>query len=268
MSHDSVKLDTLLQGYRLDTDQGAVAFCAVNMLEAVDASGTLRRIIVDTGHTGRRGALKSELAKRGLGCSDIDMLVCTHAHWDHIENLDLFDRAEILIHRNERRYITKPHRNDTGCPDWVDAVFNRYGNRIREVEEGVVLVPGVEVVDAPGHSAGTIAVTARTDAGTAVIAGDSVQNSTVAVERQNALVFWDNAMASRTIDKLVAIADVIYPGHDQAFRIGPDNRVEYVQKFDLTLVNARADDPGLHFDPGTDFRPVIMAGIEEQRLAP
>jgi hypothetical protein len=75
-------------------------------------------------------------------------------------------------------------------------------------------------------------------------------------------------MASRTIDKLVAIADVIYPGHDQAFRIGPDNRVEYVQKFDLTLVNARADDPGLHFDPGTDFRPVIMAGIEEQRLAP
>jgi glyoxylase-like metal-dependent hydrolase (beta-lactamase superfamily II) len=266
MGQDRVKVDTLLQGYRLDTNHGAVAFCAVNMLEAPDGLGTVRRIVVDTGHTGRRGALRAELAKRGLECSDIDMVVCTHAHWDHIENLDLFDRAEILIHSNERRYITKPHRNDTGCPDWVDAVFERYRGRIREVGEGTRLLPGVEVVDAPGHSAGTIAVTAVTDEGTAVIAGDSVQNSTVAVERRNALVFWDDALATRTIDKLVTIADVIYPGHDQAFRIGPHNKVEYVQQFELTLINARADDPGLRFDPGTEFRPVIMDGIEEQRL--
>jgi hypothetical protein len=53
------------------------------------------------------------------------------------------------IGHNERRYITKPHKDDTGCPDWVDAVFERYRARIREVEEGVVLLPGVEVVDAP-----------------------------------------------------------------------------------------------------------------------
>jgi hypothetical protein len=73
-------------------------------------------------------------------------------------------------------------------------------------------------------------------------------------------------MASRTIDKLVAIADVIYPGHDQAFRIDSGNHVEYVQQFELTLINAGEGDPGLHFDPGTEFRPVVMAGIEEQRL--
>jgi len=86
------------------------------------------------------------------------------------------------------------------------------------------------------------------------------------MERRNALVFWDDAMASRTIDKLVTIADVIYPGHDQAFRIDAHNKVEYVQEFELTLVNASADDPGLSFDPGTKFQPVIMPGIEEQRL--
>jgi len=261
-----VKVDTLLQGYRLDTNQGAVAFCAVNLLEARDETGVVRRVVVDTGHTGRRGPLKAELAKRGLSCSDIDILVCTHAHWDHIENLDVFDRAEILLHKNERRYITRPHKNDTGCPGWIDAVFERYRGRLREVEEGDRVLPGVEIVDAPGHSAGTIAVTANTDEGTAVIAGDSVQNSTVAIERRNALVFWDEALAARSIDKLVKIADVIYPGHDQAFRIDSQNKVEYVQQFELTLVNARADDPGLSFDPGTNFQPVIMPGIEEQRL--
>jgi glyoxylase-like metal-dependent hydrolase (beta-lactamase superfamily II) len=261
-----LKIDTLLQGYRLDTNHGALAFCAVNLVEGRDASGTLRRIVVDTGHTGLRGALQAELAKRALTCSDIDMLVCTHAHWDHIENVDLFDRAEILIHGNERRYMTKPHRNDTGCPPWVDAVLGRYGDRIREVEEGVEILPGVEVVEAPGHSAGTIAIAAQTDAGTAVIAGDSVQNSLVAVNRRNQLVFWDDDLARRSVDKLVAIADVIYPGHDQAFRIDSQNRVEYVQEFELTLIGAGADQPGLSFDPGTEFKPVVMAGIEEQRL--
>jgi glyoxylase-like metal-dependent hydrolase (beta-lactamase superfamily II) len=262
----SVSVDTLLQGYRLDTNHGAVAFCAVNLLEGSDEAGVLRRIVVDTGHTGLRPSLQAALAERGLTCSDIDVLVCTHAHWDHIENLDLFDRAEILLHKNERRYARRPHRNDFGCPAWIDAVLERYGDRIREVEEGVRPIPGVEVVDAPGHSAGTIALSARTDEGIAVIAGDSVQNSTVAVERRNALVFWDNALASRTIDKLVKIADVIYPGHDQAFRLDSRGNVEYLQQLELTLVNARADQPGLSFDPGTEFKQVIMAGIEEQRL--
>jgi len=261
-----VKVDTLLQGYRLDTNQGAVAFCSVNLLEVPDETGVVRRAVVDTGHTGRRGPLKEQLAKRGLSCSDIDIVICTHAHWDHIENLDIFDRAEILLHKDERRYITRPHKNDTGCPGWIDAVFEHYRGRLREVEEGDRPLPGIEIVDAPGHSAGTIAVTANTDEGIAVITGDSVQNSTVAVERRNALVFWDDALAARSIDKLVKIADVIYPGHDQAFRIDSHNRVEYVQQFELTLVNARADDPGLSFDPGTTFQPVIMPGIEEQRL--
>jgi glyoxylase-like metal-dependent hydrolase (beta-lactamase superfamily II) len=264
MANNGVTVDTLLQGYRLDTTHGAVAFCGVNLIEATDASGTLKRMVVDTGHTGLRSSLVAQLARRGLSCADIDMLVCTHAHWDHIENVDLFERAEIIVHRNERRYMAKPHRNDTGCPAWVDAVFERYQERIREVEEGTVLAPGVEVVDAPGHSAGTIAITAATAEGTAVIAGDSVQNATVAVQRRNGLVFWNEAEATRSVEKLVAIADVIYPGHDQAFRIDAQNRVEYVQQFELTLVNVTADQPGLRFDPG-EFKPLVMEGIEDQR---
>jgi N-acyl homoserine lactone hydrolase len=266
MPDHPVTVDTLLQGFRLGTDQGSVAFCGVNLVEGPDEAGVVRRIVVDTGHTGRRTPLLAALGRRGLGVGDIDMVVCTHAHWDHIENLDIFERARIVLHRNERRYVMHPHANDFACPDWVDAVFTRYQDRIREVEEGVQLIPGVEIVDAPGHSAGTIAVTARTDGGVAVIAGDAIQNSTVATARRNALVFWDEASANRTVDKLVTIADVIYPGHDQAFRIDADNRVEYVQDFALTLLQVSPDQPGLAFDASTELRPLIMPGIEEQRL--
>jgi N-acyl homoserine lactone hydrolase len=262
----TAKLDTLLQGYRIGTDHGAIAFCGINLVEGLDEAGALKRIIVDTGHAGRRPALEDELRLRGLTAADIDIVVCTHAHWDHIENLNIFERAQIVLHHRERRYITAPHRNDHACPNWINALIEMYQDRIREVEEGTRLIPGVEVVDAPGHSAGTIAVKVDTTDGVAVVTGDSIQNSTVAVQRRNALVFWNDELASRTIDKLVSIADVIYPGHDQAFRIDSHNNVEYVQEFQLTLTETAADQSGLTFDSSTEFKQVIMPGIEEQRL--
>lgn len=262
----TVTVDTLLQGYRLGTDHGSVAFCGVNLIEGLDNTGAVKRIVVDTGHTGRRRPLETELEKRSLRAADIDVVVCTHAHWDHIENLNVFERAQIVLHPNERRYAKSPHKNDVACPVWIDAVLAFYGDRIRELEEGAEIIPGVEIVDAPGHSAGTIAVAAATPDGTAVISGDSIQNSMVAVERRNALVFWDNEMASRSIEKLIKIADVIYPGHDQAFRLDRNNRVEYVQQFQLTLTGVAAGQPGLTFDPSAQLTPFIMPGIDEQSI--
>lgn len=259
-------LESLLQGYRIGTDQGSIAFCGITMIEGRDESGALKRIVVDTGHAGRRPALERELRKRGLSGADIDMVVCTHAHWDHIENLDVFEHAQIMLHHKERRYASRPHRNDYACPRWVDGLFATYQERIREVDEGTRLIPGVEIVDAPGHSAGTIAVRVATDDGIAVVSGDSIQNSTVAVQRRNALVFWNDELASRTIDKLVNIADVIYPGHDQAFRIDSDGHVEYVQKLQLTLTATEPGEPGITFDPSAKLNREIMPGIEEQRL--
>ena len=102
--------------------------------------------------------------------------------------------------------------------------------------------------------------------GVAVIAGDAIQNSTVAVQRRNALVFWDDMLASRTISKLLEIADIIYPGHDQAFRIDAGNKAEYVQEFRLTLTYVSPSQPGLNFDenPGPDH--FVMPGIEQPTL--
>ena len=261
-----VTVDTVLPGYRLGTDQGRVAFCGVNLIQGADEAGVHRRILVDTGHAGRREPLEAELGRRGISPSDIDVLVCTHAHWDHIENLYLFGRAQVLIHQNERRYARRPHTNDFGCPPWIGSVLDLFQDRITQVQEGTQIIPGVRIVDAPGHSAGSMAVAAATADGVAVIAGDAIQNSTVAVQRRNALVFWDDMLASRTISKLLEIADIIYPGHDQAFRIDAGNKAEYVQDFRLTLTYVSPSQPGLNFDenPGPDH--FVMPGIEQQTL--
>jgi len=261
----SPSVETLLDGHRIGSDQGYIAFCSVTLIEGIDEQGTLRRIVVDTGHTGRRPALDAALRQRGLTRDSVDTVVCTHAHWDHIENLDIFERAEVVLHPDERRYVRRPHRNDFACPPWIESVVERYEDRVRVVDEGTRLLPGVEIVAAPGHSAGTIAVAVATPDGIAVVAGDSIQNALVAREGRNALVFWNERLAAQTIEKLLAIGDIIYPGHDRPFRVAPDGRTEYLRDFALTLTGVTAGQPGLELtDPG--FQQTVMPGIEEQRL--
>ncbi len=148
---------TVLDGYRLGSDQGAVAFCAITLIEGPDRHGDLKRILVDTGHTGRRPALDTALSGRGLTRDSIDVVVCTHAHWDHVENLDMFGRAEIAMHPVERRYVRRPHRNDFACPEWIDAVIGRYEDRIRPVGEGTAaarLIPWGPATDVAGEPLG------------------------------------------------------------------------------------------------------------------
>ena len=76
--------------------------------------------------------------------------------------------------------------------------------------------------------------------GIAVIAGDSIQNAMVARERRNALVFWNDKLATRSISKLLAIGDVIYPGHDLPFRLTSDGHAEYLHDMELTLTGIEA----------------------------
>ncbi len=261
----SPSVETILEGYRLATDQGDIAFCSVNLVQGIDEQGSLKRILIDTGHVGRRSSLDQALRQRGLTRDSIDVLFLTHAHWDHMQNLDMFPRAEVVMHPDERRYIRQPHHNDTGCPQWTESVVSRYEDQVRVVEEGTRLLPGVEVVAAPGHSAGTIALAVATTDGIAIIAGDSIQNSTVAQERRNALVFWNEQQANQSVDKLLAIGDIIYPGHDLPFRMTPDGTAEYMHDFELTITGVTAGMPGLTLAE-REFAPQIMAGIAEQKL--
>lgn len=249
-------IHTLLQGSRLGSSQGDIAFCGVNLVEAPGADGRLHRIVVDTGHVGCGNALTRALAERGLTGTDIDTVVLTHAHWDHIQNLDPFDRAVFRVHPAELNYLRDPHAGDFATPRWTAAVIDQYD--VRSITGGTELAPGVVVVEAPGHSAGTIALAVGTDDGTAVITGDSIQNGQVAQHRRNALVFWDEDRANRSVAELVEMADVIYPGHDRAFRLAPSGAVEYVQELRLTLTGVDRDTPGVTFVADPPFAPLIL----------
>ena len=256
-----VNVEVLLDGHRVRTGEGLLGFCSLLLVEGEG------RTLIDVGHVGRRSALLDALTRRGLTPGDIDTVVLSHAHWDHAQNLDLFDASTILLHADERRYAKAPHRNDWATPAWTGAMLSHEDPRIVEVDEGYEVEPGVRIMFTPGHSPGSISVVADTADGVSVITGDVLHFAAAALTRKNPLVFWNEEQATESIDRLVELADVIYPGHDRPFRITAAGEIEYLRPFELTLVNVDTDDPGFSIDLAVPA-PYVMPGIEEQRLPP
>ena len=204
------KVETVLQGFTIGTTQGRVGFCAVTLIRGS------RNILVDAAHVGRRPLLTQRLAEMGLSPADIHVVFLTHAHWDHVLNVDVFPNAEFLIHPREREYVKHPHKNDWATPAYTSAVLESYN--LREVKEGDKIDEGVTVLDTPGHTAGSMAVLADTAGGLTAICGDSVHNGWAARTGQPRLVFWDLEQGKESIRRVLGQADIIYPGHDRPFR--------------------------------------------------
>lgn len=251
------KIDVIMHGSGLSTDIGVIGFCAVLLIEGE------RRILFDSAHVGRRVYLEEQLAARGLTTHDIDAQVMSHAHWDHVQNADLFAHAPLLAHRAEIAYAHQPHRNDWATPPWTGAILDLM--EIEEVGEGSELMPGCRVVDLPGHSAGSIGLEVETDDGVCIITGDAVHHAGVAVAGTNPLVFWNAQQADNSVRRVSESGALIYPGHDLPFRLR-DGEVYYESDERVTLLNAGPERTGQTFIAYAPRRGQwVMPGIEEQQ---
>lgn len=251
----------LLEGFSFGTDQGVPAFCGVLLVEGSDSTGRPVRILVDPAHIGRRRVLLAELESRGLAPTDIDLVVLTHSHWDHVQNIDLFHHAPLLIHPDERRYASHPDPLDWATPSWTGTILEQLS--IREIGDGAQIIPGVTVLDLPGHSVGSLGLAVETDLGLAVITGDALHNGRVLETLQPPLVFWDAEAARRSVRRVIDVAELVYPGHDRPFRIMGGARPEYLSPFHLALTGLQRDNPGLEFAAGPSL-PWVMQGAERR----
>ena len=252
------RIDVLMEGYSVGTDVGIIGFCSVLLIEGE------KRVLFDSAHVGRRTYLLAQLEARGLTPADIDYQVLSHAHWDHVQNCDLFEGAPLLVHERELRYAHRPHPNDWATPKWTGAILDLL--ETVEVGEGYEVMPGCRVIDLPGHSPGSIGLEVETDEGLCLVVGDAIHNAAVALRGQNPLIFWNEEQAAASIRRCVQSGALIYPGHDQPFWIR-NGEVRYRSEFRMTLTGVGPNKPGARFVENPPPRePWIMPGIEEQRL--
>jgi len=90
-----------------------------------------KNIIIDTSSENNREELINDLKELKLKPEDIDIVILTHNHWDHIGNLNLFKNAKIINNKNLNQLpeIIKPiktpgHSQDSLCFLYKDLLFS------------------------------------------------------------------------------------------------------------------------------------------------
>lgn len=198
--------------------------------------GSQSKILVDAGgraSTLREGGIPSEeiqsveagLGKLGVKPTDIDIIVVTHLHNDHIELGHLYKNARFIIQKKELDYARNPH-------PWEFSYFDRryFDDLNLEVIDGdVEIVPGVAVFLTPGHTPGGQSVAINTAKGKAIITGFCCAKETFVQTEQMKLkgrevgvpgLHQDCRVAYDSVLKIKRMADIILPLHDKAFLTG------------------------------------------------
>lgn len=161
------------------------------------------------------------LGKLGKKPEDIDYIIATHLHFDHIANARLCKNAKVICQEAELKFAYSPHALFAGIYPkelYADVQFATV-NGEREI------VPGIRVIPAPGHTPGTQAVGIETDKGLAVISGFCCTGANFDVPDDmkahwpiftpgihcDALAAFDSAL------KVKGMADILIPQHEEKF---------------------------------------------------
>jgi N-acyl homoserine lactone hydrolase len=131
------------------------------------------RVLVDTGLTRLHPAV-ADMDPRPVPPSTwdfdpagIDIVVNTHLHFDHCGGNHLFTGRPIYVQRRELDDARS--EADYTIREWVEAPDVQYV----PVDGALELLPGLRLVPAPGHTAGSQVVVVETAGGPHVIAGDT-----------------------------------------------------------------------------------------------
>ena len=161
-----------------------------------------------------------------LTTADIDMVVLSHAHWDHIQNADLFSRARLLVHENEPAYAESPGPDDHATPPWTGFLLGHLG--IRTVGDGEPVAPGVHTMHLPGHTAGSLGLLVETPGGRHLLTGDAVPGAAALRRGRCSAVHHDTGQARASVARVAALADVVWPGHDRPFAVHDNQPADYL----------------------------------------
>jgi glyoxylase-like metal-dependent hydrolase (beta-lactamase superfamily II) len=126
------------------------------------------------------------LAAHGLSVDDIDFVMCTHLHPDHVgwntrlENghwVPTFPRARYLFNKREYEHWIEQH-GKTLVPLLQDSVLPIVAaNRADLVTESHVIGDHVHLLSTPGHTPGHMSVLLGRDGTDAILTGDCIHTS-------------------------------------------------------------------------------------------
>lgn len=194
-SAESYEVIVLFDGYSKKTHKGLTANCTCTLILGP------KKIIVDTMTAWDGEKLVEALKHRNIECDDIDFVVCSHGHSDHIGCNYLFKKAMHIVGH---------------CISYRDVYFDHDFNK-----NEYVIDTNVKVIATPGHTLEDVSVIVRTEhKGTIVITGDLFENVDDLEDDRiwRELTCGSEELQLKNRNLILQIANYIVPGHGAMFK--------------------------------------------------
>lgn len=148
------------------------------------------------------------LAALGLAPQDIDLLILTHGHIDHVGSLSLFPGVPILMTGTERADPRPRYFGSARPIDWPAA-------RYILIDHDTPVCHGLTVIPTPGHTPGHLSVLLDLpDTGPVILAADALNRASEPAEQFGDAA--DPAAAQASADRLRALPGLLIYGHEPA----------------------------------------------------
>ena len=207
------------------------------------------------------GRLTQSLREAGINPADIDDIICTHAHIDHVGGLTdangkrLFPNATIHISQSDFDFWTDAAKVDDKAlgPFIKHARLNLmpYKGRTKFVSDGKEVIPGVTAMSAPGHTLGHTIYLIQSGGQTMAFTGDITHHQILLTEKPRTEFAYDSdpklAVASRlkvfdmlAKDRIPMLAfHFPWPGYGFLGRQGSDSYRFFAQPMTIVPIPAK-----------------------------
>lgn len=181
-----------------------------------------RKIAIDTGtlpgFSPKTGGYHTALAHAGIDASEIDTVLLTHLHPDHVGGLmdgqnQLFPNAEIMV--NEQEWDFWHGAAADALPDQVQPFVdiarnftNPYKDRLTTFKGAAEVLPGIQAVSMPGHTPGHVGFQLHSDGENLLFWGDLIHLPRLQFNNPDWLIAFDMdpAQTSTTRTKILDMA--------------------------------------------------------------
>ncbi len=228
-----MKMQVIIQGFPGKTASGSLSWSSVIYIE----SGK-NKILFDTGGPSKRRSIRDHLRRAGVEPTDINMLVFSHFHDDHVRNYDYFPNAEIVMHAVEDAWALTGPVDDFAFPEPYYLTIKKSGRLTLVDKESEEISPGVKTLLVPGHTPGGMALVLRdSEMPVTVLTGDAVKNMEELASGKVPGAH-NEAACTRSIKKIRDIAEVVVPGHDRILQVTKEEIIALTEARETVIVPA------------------------------
>jgi glyoxylase-like metal-dependent hydrolase (beta-lactamase superfamily II) len=196
------------------------------------AKSANRTVVIDMGFTEETAKRRKHAFFRcpaeglrlvGIAPEEVDDVIITHMHWDHVGNFDKFPNARFHIQQMEHSYVIgtdtywKGFKGGVLVEDVVSLIRSNYQERVVFHEGEGHIAPGISVHFVGGHTKGQQIARVRTERGWVVVASDAAHYYANMEARNPFPAVYNVGDMLISFDAARELADSpehIIPGHD------------------------------------------------------